>query len=81
MYIDESNPKKNQPGGLSPRDTATALGTCISTVYVLLDKGELDSYRVGRARRIRPESIEALKDRNAVPPRGLVHFPDDGEAT
>ena len=70
MSINETDPKKNPPGGLSPRDTATELGTCVATVYVLLDKGELDSYRVGRARRIRVESIAGFKERHAVPPRG-----------
>lgn len=70
MSIDEANLKKNLRGDLSPRGTADDLGTCVATVYVLLDKGELDSYHVGRARRIRRESIEALKDRHSVPPRG-----------
>ena len=81
MSIDDTNLKKNLLGDLSPRGTADNLNICVATVYVLLDRGELDSYRVGRARRIRRESIEALKERNAVPPRGLVHLPDDGEST
>jgi hypothetical protein len=44
MSIDEANLKKNLRGDLSPRGTADDLGTCVATVYVLLDKGELDSY-------------------------------------
>ncbi len=70
MPINGDGPKKNLPGGLSPRSAAHELGVCIATVYVLLDQGELASFRVGRARRIRRESIEALKNRHAVPARG-----------
>ena len=55
------NTTPNRRGGLSPREAADALGVSISTVYVQLGMGGLVSYKVGRARRIPRESIDALK--------------------
>jgi excisionase family DNA binding protein len=48
-------------GGLSPREAADDLGVCVATIYVLLGTGELASYKIGRARRIPRESIDAIK--------------------
>ncbi|MCZ6612926.1 MAG: helix-turn-helix domain-containing protein [Planctomycetota bacterium] len=57
-------------GGLSPRAAAADIGVSISTIYVLLADGRLESYRIGRARRITRRSINALVDDNRVEPRG-----------
>ena len=53
--------RRDRRGGLSPREAADDLGVCVSTIYVLMGTGGLASYKVGRARRIPRESIDALK--------------------
>ena len=55
----DENPR-NRRGGLSPREAANELGVCVATVYVLLGNGQLPSYKIGRARRITREAIDAI---------------------
>ncbi len=57
---------------LSPHETGLALGVGLTTVYELLKLGELESFRVGRARRIPRPSIEAFKRRNMVEQRDVA---------
>ena len=56
--------RRARRGGLSPREAADDLGVCISTIYVLLGTGGLASYKIGRARRIPRESVDALKQQS-----------------
>jgi len=43
---------------LNAQDIAVALNIGLSTVYLLLERGELPSIRIGRSVRIRPEDLE-----------------------
>ena len=45
---------------------AASLSLSPSTVYRLIGKGELDAVKVGRATRVRVESIERLVDRGVA---------------
>lgn len=49
-----------KPLALSPRDAFDALGVGVTKGYQLLNAGELESFTVGRARRITVASIEAF---------------------
>lgn len=40
--------------------TANVLGVSVTTVRKLMDEGKLDSIKIGRARRIKSESVECL---------------------
>lgn len=44
---------------LSPAETAVALGVSRSMIYKLMAAGELETVKVGRARRIPVEAVEA----------------------
>ncbi|ABD09792.1 transcriptional regulator [Frankia sp. CcI156] len=57
---------------LTPTEAADLLGVSRSTVYELLNSGDLESVRIGRARRIPSASLLAFVHRL----RGL----DDGQA-
>lgn len=48
--------------GLTVAETEAVLGCSKGTVYNLLRSGELESFTIGRARRIRPESVAAYVD-------------------
>jgi excisionase family DNA binding protein len=43
---------------LNAQDVAAALNMGLSTVYMLVERGELPSIRIGRSVRIRPEDLE-----------------------
>jgi len=43
---------------LNAKDIAVALNIGLSTVYLLLERGELPSIRIGRSVRIRPDDLE-----------------------
>ena len=43
---------------LNAQDVAAALNMGLSTVYLLVERGELASIRIGRSVRIRPEDLE-----------------------
>jgi len=45
---------------LNAQDIAVALNIGLSTVYLLLERGELSSIRIGRSIRIRPEDLEVF---------------------
>ena len=62
---DTSPSRRNRRGAFSPREAADDLGVCVSTIYVQLGKWNLASYKIGRARRIPRESVDALKGRDA----------------
>ena len=40
--------------------TANVLGVSVTTVRKLMDEGKLESLKIGRARRIKSESVERL---------------------
>lgn len=48
-----------EPLGLAPKDAFAAIGVGVTKGYELLNAGELESFRVGRARRITTASIRA----------------------
>ena len=50
--------EKTLPRLLNAQDVAGALNMGISTVYLLVERGELPSIRIGRSVRIRPEDLE-----------------------
>lgn len=54
---------------LSINEAADVLGITRATVYRLLRTGELQSVRVGKRRKFRPEDLDAYLERNreAVP--------------
>ena len=43
---------------LNAQDIAETLSIGLSTVYLLLERGELPSIRIGRSVRVRPEDLE-----------------------
>ena len=43
---------------LNAQEVAAALNMGLSTVYILVERGELPSIRIGRSVRIRPEDLE-----------------------
>ena len=49
---------------LSVNEAAHILGVQRSTLYRLLRNGELDSVRVGKRRKFRPEDIDAYLERS-----------------
>lgn len=52
--------------GLTVTETHERLNCSRGTIYNLLRAGELESFKIGRARRIRPESVAAYVERNTV---------------
>ena len=50
---------------LNARDVAAALKMGLSTVYQLVERGELPSIRIGRSVRIRPEDLEKFIESKA----------------
>ncbi len=50
-------------GDLSVQEACSVLCVTAPTIYRLINKGDLTSYKAGRARRIKAESIEALRNK------------------
>ena len=50
--------EKTLPRLLNAQEVAAALNMGLSTVYMLVERGELPSIRIGRSVRIRPEDLE-----------------------
>lgn len=48
------------PALLTVAATAETLGVCRQTVWNLINRGELESIKIGRARRIKAASVLAL---------------------
>ncbi|MFC3615067.1 excisionase family DNA-binding protein [Lutimaribacter marinistellae] len=48
-------------GDYTPKQAAEQLNVGLTTIYALLNSGELTSYKVGTRRRIRWESVEAMR--------------------
>jgi excisionase family DNA binding protein len=67
MYIKESLSieEKTLSRLLNAQDVATALQMGLSTVYQLVERGELPSIRIGRSVRIRPEDLEKFIESKA----------------
>ena len=57
--------EKTLPRLLIAQDVAAALNMGLSTVYQLVDRGELPSIRIGRSVRIRPEDLEKFIESKA----------------
>lgn len=49
-----------EPIGLSPKATKDAIGCGTTKLYQLINDGELESYFIGRSRRITTASIKAF---------------------
>lgn len=58
---------------LSINDVAEELAVSRRKVWDMVKFGELESYRVGRIRRIRRESLDAFKQTTTVPMRAPRH--------
>ena len=54
----------------SMNDAATALGVSRTTLYKLIEEGDLDSVKIGKARRISTESLEAYAAKLLATARG-----------
>jgi len=50
---------------LNAQDVAAALNMGLSTIYQLVERGELASIRIGRSVRIRPEDLEKFIESKA----------------
>ncbi|TFH33607.1 MAG: DNA-binding protein, partial [Anaerolineales bacterium] len=50
---------------LNAQDVAAALNMGLSTVYQLVERGELPSIQIGRSVRIRPEDLEKFIESKA----------------
>ncbi|WP_170355731.1 MULTISPECIES: helix-turn-helix domain-containing protein [Ruegeria] len=54
-------------------DAAAEIAVSDRTIWDLIRRGELVSYKVGpRARRVTRESLDAFRERHVVPPRGAA---------
>lgn len=53
---------------LTVKQAAKHLGLSRSTLYALMDRGELSYFQFGRARRIDPSDLESLKQASRVGP-------------
>ncbi len=56
----------------SPTEVADLLSVSRQTIYNLMDRGELPSYRIGRSRRIHIDAINALLEANQTGNHGQV---------
>ena len=67
MLLKENFPakEKNLSRLLNARDVAAALNMGLSTAYLLMERGELPSIRIGRSVRIRPEDLEKFIESKA----------------
>ena len=67
MYLKEnlSIEEKTLSRLLNAQDVATALNMGLSTVYLLVERGELPSIRIGRFVRIRLEDLEKFIESKA----------------
>jgi len=54
-------PTYNDLRDRSVNETCSLLGVTAPSIYKLIALGELDSYKIGRARRITGESIQRLR--------------------
>lgn len=54
------SPKPGSPALLTVAATAETLGVCRQTVWNLISRGELESVKIGRARRVKAASVLAL---------------------
>ena len=48
-----------KPIAIPPKDAFAAIGVGVTNGYELINAGELESFRVGRARRVTTASLEA----------------------
>jgi excisionase family DNA binding protein len=62
--LDEHDPSR--PLAVPPRLACQLLSVGLTRLYELLNTGELDSFHIGRARRITTASIRAYIDRRLV---------------
>lgn len=51
---------------ISIRETGDALGVGRSTIYRLIDCGELETVKIGRRRLVKREAIAALVERGSI---------------
>jgi len=67
MFLNENLPieEKTLPRLLNAQEVAAALNMDLSTVYQLLERGELPSIRIGRSVRIRCEDLEKFIESKA----------------
>jgi excisionase family DNA binding protein len=64
--FDFANHDWRKPLAVPPRQACDLLSVGLTRLYELMNTGELDSFHIGRARRITTASISAYIDRNLV---------------
>jgi excisionase family DNA binding protein len=70
LFRGKESPQMNTPIAMSPRDAATSIGVSRSTLYRLIDSGQLRTVKIGRRTLIPSSSLLALIDDSEV--RGSV---------
>lgn len=60
-----STEEKTLPRLLNAQEVAAALNMGLSTIYMLMERGELPSIRIGRSVRIRLEDLEKFIESKA----------------
>ena len=55
-------PRPGMPALFTVAETAETLGVCRQTVWNLIKRGELESVKIGRARRVKAASVLSLID-------------------
>lgn len=70
MYLKEYLSIEEKPLSrlLNAQEVAAALNMGLSTIYMLMERGELPSIRIGRSVRIRPEDLEKFIELKAQRP-------------
>ena len=61
--------RPSQKGAMAPADAARRLGIGRTKLYELIGSGALRSFRIGKARRILTEDIEALRESDLAAPK------------
>jgi excisionase family DNA binding protein len=54
-------------GVVTVKEAAAFLGLAVSTIYKLMDQGDLEYAKIGRSRRIPRRALSELVTRNLVP--------------
>jgi excisionase family DNA binding protein len=62
LFRGKESPQMNTPIAMSPRDAATSIGVSRSTLYRLIDSGQLRTVKIGRRTLIPFSCLLALLD-------------------
>ena len=62
LFRGKESPQMNTPIAMSPRDAASSIGVSRSTLYRLIDSGQLRTVKIGRRTLIPSSCLFALLD-------------------